>query len=97
MNEPLLRLSSDSDINDWFMERGGGGDHKISHVILNDKLMTDALFGTIPIKAEHSYSLTSDGDSMPESPHDESNKMDGKLSLSFVGFKALFASKLMLI
>lgn len=44
------------------------GDHKNSQVILNDKLMTDALLGTIPIKSEHSYSLTSDGDSMPDSP-----------------------------
>lgn len=50
---------------------------KIPHVILNDKLMTDAIFGTIPIKTEHSYSLTSDGDSMPDSPSDTS-KIEGK-------------------
>jgi len=60
-----------TDINDWFMDcDNAAGDHKIQHVILNDKLMTDALLGTIPIKAEHSYSLTSDGDSMPDSPSD---------------------------
>lgn len=50
---------------------------KIPHVILNDKLMTDALFGNIPIKTEHSYSLTSDGDSMPDSPSDTS-KLEGE-------------------
>jgi cyclic AMP-responsive element-binding protein 3 len=54
--------------------------HKIPHVILNDKLMTEALFGTVvPIKAEHSYSLTSDGDSMPDSPSDAS-KLEGNFS-----------------
>lgn len=67
MNDSL-RLTS-SDVSDWFMEcNDASGEHKIPHVILNDKLMTDALLGTIPIKSEHSYSLTSDGDSMPDSP-----------------------------
>jgi len=78
MNE-TLRLSS-SDISEWFPDCGDAviGDHKIPQVILNDKLMTDAIFGTFPIKAEHSYSLTSDGDSMPDSPHDDDAKMEGK-------------------
>jgi hypothetical protein len=52
------------------------GEHKNPHVILNDKLMTDALLGTIPIKSEHSYSLTSDGDSMPDSPEGKQNNSD---------------------
>lgn len=59
----------------WLMER----DAKMPQVILNDKLMTDALLsGGQPIKTEHSYSLKSDGDSMPDSPcslHDD-DKMD---------------------
>lgn len=76
MNESL-RLTP-TDINDWFMDcDNAAGDHKIPHVILNDKLMTDALLGTIPIKAEHSYSLTSDGDSMPDSPSD-GTKIEGE-------------------
>lgn len=76
MNESL-RLTS-TDINDWFMDcDNAAGDLKIPHVILNDKLMTDALLGTIPIKAEHSYSLTSDGDSMPDSPSD-GTKIEGE-------------------
>lgn len=76
MNEPL-RLSP-TDVTDWFMDcDNAGGDHKIPHVILNDKLMTDALLGTIPIKTEHSYSLTSDGDSMPDSP--SGTKIEGEL------------------
>lgn len=75
MNEPL-RLSP-ADVTDWFMEcDNAGGEHKIPHVILNDKLMTDALLGTIPIKTEHSYSLTSDGDSMPDSP--SGTKIEGE-------------------
>ena len=77
MNEPL-RLTP-ADVTDWFMECDNAtGDHKIPHVILNDKLMTDALLGTIPIKTEHSYSLTSDGDSMPDSP--SGTKIEGELS-----------------
>jgi hypothetical protein len=76
MNESL-RLTP-SDVNDWCMEyENAAGDHKIPHVILNDKLMTDALLGTIPIKTEHSYSLTSDGDSMPDSPSD-GTKIEGE-------------------
>lgn len=40
-------------------------------VVLHDRLMTDAALGSIttrPIKNEHSYSLSSDGDSNPHSP-----------------------------
>ncbi|KAF2883092.1 hypothetical protein ILUMI_23084 [Ignelater luminosus] len=44
-------------------------------VVLHDRLMTDAALGTRPIKTEHSYSLASDGDSLPDSPI-SSNKMD---------------------
>ncbi|CAG9859422.1 unnamed protein product [Phyllotreta striolata] len=41
---------------------------EIPGVILHDRLMTDAALGTRPIKSEHSYSLASDGDSLPDSP-----------------------------
>ncbi|CAH1114231.1 unnamed protein product [Psylliodes chrysocephalus] len=41
---------------------------EIPGVILHDRLMTDAVLGTRPIKSEHSYSLASDGDSLPDSP-----------------------------
>lgn len=82
MNESL-RLTP-SDVNDWFMDcDNAAGDHKIPHVILNDKLMTDALLGTIPIKTEHSYSLTSDGDSMPDSPSD-GTKIEGNFFMFFL-------------
>ncbi|XP_063709957.1 cyclic AMP response element-binding protein A [Culicoides brevitarsis] len=67
-----LKLSSDPDMPDWFSDR----DSKIPQVILNDKLMTDAIIGPLPIKTEHSYSLNSDGDSMPDSPNSLHNKMD---------------------
>lgn len=80
MNESL-RITPSDEAN-WFMDCDiAGGDHKIPHVILNDKLMTDALLGTIPIKAEHSYSLTSDGDSMPDSPTD-GTKVEGEFRSS---------------
>ncbi|KAL9904608.1 cyclic AMP response element-binding protein A [Glossina fuscipes] len=68
-----LKLSTDSDMNDWFLER----DVKDATVILNDKLISDALLnGTLPIKSEHSYSLNSDGDSLPDSPGSLHTKMD---------------------
>lgn len=68
-------MSTDSDMNDWFLER----DVKDATVILNDKLISDALLnGTLPIKSEHSYSLNSDGDSLPDSPGSLHTKMDGK-------------------
>ncbi|XP_065359093.1 cyclic AMP response element-binding protein A [Calliphora vicina] len=68
-----LKLSTDSDMHDWFLER----DVKDAAVILNDKLISDALLnGTLPIKSEHSYSLNSDGDSLPDSPHSLHTKMD---------------------
>lgn len=71
-----MKLSTDSDMHDWFLER----DVKDAAVILNDKLISDALLnGTLPIKSEHSYSLNSDGDSLPDSPHSLHTKMDGKL------------------
>ncbi|XP_048517459.1 cyclic AMP response element-binding protein A isoform X5 [Dendroctonus ponderosae] len=58
------------------LHTGDGGDVEwtfmeakdIPGIILNDKLMTDAALGTRPIKVEHSYSLSSDSDSVPDSP-----------------------------
>lgn len=57
---------------EWFLER----DVK-STVILNDKLISDALLGNLPIKTEHSYSLSTNSatDTMPDLP---TTKMDGK-------------------
>ncbi|XP_015042563.2 cyclic AMP response element-binding protein A isoform X2 [Drosophila pseudoobscura] len=60
-----LKISSDHDMHDWLFDR----DVKDPTVILNDKLISDALLnGTLPIKTEHSYSLSSDVDSLPDSP-----------------------------
>ncbi|XP_013138517.1 PREDICTED: cyclic AMP response element-binding protein A-like [Papilio polytes] len=56
-------LDEDSDMSDWLVER-----ESKSGVVLHDRLMTDAL-GAVPIKTEHSYSLHSDGESAPPSPH----------------------------
>ncbi|XP_055905332.1 cyclic AMP response element-binding protein A isoform X2 [Eupeodes corollae] len=67
-----LKLTTDSDMTDWFLDR----DVKMPAVILNDKLISDALLGNLPIKSEHSYSLNSDGDSMPDSPKSLHTKMD---------------------
>lgn len=72
-------MSSYAEMQDW-MDR----ESKLPPVILNDKLMTDAIIGGtgMPIKTEHSYSLNSDGDSisdtLPDSPHSLQNKMDGR-------------------
>ncbi|KAH8303689.1 hypothetical protein KR018_011700 [Drosophila ironensis] len=60
-----LKISPDHDMHDWLFDR----DVKDPTVILNDKLISDALLnGTQPIKTEHSYSLNSDVDSLPDSP-----------------------------
>lgn len=70
--QDVLRVNAAGDLTvEWnFLE-------KDAPVVLHDRLMTDAVLGTRPIKTEHSYSLTSDGDSLPDSPL-SSHKMDGK-------------------
>ncbi|XP_068627867.1 cyclic AMP response element-binding protein A isoform X2 [Battus philenor] len=55
-------LDEDSEMTDWLVERKTG-------VVLHDRLMTDAALGAVPIKTEHSYSLHSDVESSPPSPH----------------------------
>uniref|UniRef100_A0A1B0CJU7 BZIP domain-containing protein n=1 Tax=Lutzomyia longipalpis TaxID=7200 RepID=A0A1B0CJU7_LUTLO len=71
MQDALKLSSGDPELSDWYLDK----DIKMPQVILHDKLMTDAL-GTLPIKTEHSYSLNSDGDSLPDSPGSLHNKMD---------------------
>lgn len=72
--QEALNLNPDTDMNEWFMER----EMKMPGVIYHDKLISDALLGQTPIKSEHSYSLNSDGDSIPDSPRSLQNKIDGK-------------------
>lgn len=74
--QDVLRVNASGDLTvEWnFLEKDLPG------VVLHDRLMTDAALGHRPIKAEHSYSLNSDGDSLPDSPI-SSQKMDGKHSL----------------
>ncbi|XP_052848382.1 cyclic AMP response element-binding protein A isoform X2 [Drosophila gunungcola] len=68
-----LKISPDHDMHDWLFDR----DVKDPTVILNDKLISDALLnGTQPIKTEHSYSLSSDVDSLPDSPKSLQAKME---------------------
>lgn len=47
-----------------------------SEVILQDRLMSDTVLEPRPIKSEHSYSLASDGDSLPDSPISSNTKID---------------------
>lgn len=70
--QDTLKLGDPDIPLDWFDR-----DIKMPGVILHDKLMTEALLGTLPIKTEHSYSLNSDGDSIPDSPRSLQNKIDG--------------------
>lgn len=56
-------------------------DTKLPGVVLHDRLMTDAALGAVPIKTEHSYSLASDGDSMPESPISLETMEDGEFKI----------------
>lgn len=70
-----MKLSADSDMHDWFLDR----DVKDATVILNDRLISDALLNeAVPIKSEHSYSLNSDVDSLPESPKSLQSKLNGE-------------------
>lgn len=62
MHDVLKMQSADMTIEWTYM------DTKDMGVVLHDRLMTDAALGTRPIKTEHSYSLASDGDSLPDSP-----------------------------
>lgn len=74
--QEALHISTDTDMLDWqIFDR----DHK-NTVIYQDKLISDAFIfgGCQPIKTEHSYSLNSDGDSIPDSPRSLQNKIDGK-------------------
>ncbi|XP_041973268.1 cyclic AMP response element-binding protein A [Aricia agestis] len=64
-------LDEESDMGDWLIER----DSKLG-VILHDRLMTDAALGAAPIKTEHSYSLHSDVESPPGSPHTKVDDME---------------------
>lgn len=66
-----LNISTDdTEMDNWVFEKPG--------VIYQDKLMSDAIIGMAPIKTEHSYSLNSDGDSIPDSPRSLKNSIDGK-------------------
>lgn len=72
---------------EWFLER----DVK-STVILNDKLISDALLGNLPIKTEHSYSLntSSTTGTLPDLP---TTKMDGKLQILLIIIKTFFKTE----
>lgn len=72
MQEVLKMQTGDMTIEWTYMDS-----KDLPAVVLHDRLMTDAALGTRPIKTEHSYSLASDGDSLPESPIPH-HKVDGK-------------------
>ncbi|XP_045483005.1 cyclic AMP response element-binding protein A-like isoform X4 [Harmonia axyridis] len=66
--QDVLRLHSSGDLSiEW-----SHCDKEIPGVIIHDKLMTESAFGHAtllrPIKNEHSYSLNSEGGSLPNSP-----------------------------
>ncbi|XP_050296155.1 cyclic AMP response element-binding protein A isoform X2 [Anthonomus grandis grandis] len=68
----VLRLHSGENGDEWsFIEA-----KDIPGIILHDRLMTDAALGTRPIKAEHSYSLSTDIDSQPETSKQAHSKVD---------------------
>lgn len=79
--QDVLRVNTSGDLTvEWnFLEKDLPG------VVLHDRFMTDAAVGHRPIKSEHSYSLNSDGDSLPDSPI-SSQKMDGEFRIPFFKF-----------
>jgi len=48
-------LRGTEDTSDWLI---GGNGRSNSHVVLHDRLITDAVMFNAPIKAEHSYCTT---------------------------------------
>lgn len=83
--QEVLRLNASGDLTvEWsLLEKDLPG------VVLHDRLMTDAALGARPIKSEHSYSLASDGDSLPNSPTSD-NTVDGKATLHYFSMAELF-------
>ncbi|XP_068082885.1 cyclic AMP response element-binding protein A [Anabrus simplex] len=68
----VFKVAADAELQEW---SAALLDVK-PQVVLHDRLMTDAALGTMPIKTEHSYSLASDGDSVPDSPLSLEKEMD---------------------
>nr|CAD7194847.1 unnamed protein product [Timema douglasi] len=87
--QDVFRAVGDTDMHDW----GPGLLDVKPHVILHDRLISDAALGKMPVKTEHSYSLSSsDGDSIPDSPLSVDNSMDGeKFNFSGNGKFEIFA------
>lgn len=64
MHEVLRTENSPDMVVEWsLLDR----DPMLPTVVLHDRLMTDAALGNLPIKTEHSYSLSSDGESLQDS------------------------------
>lgn len=76
-------MDEDEEMSDWLIER-----ESKSGVVLHDRLMTDAALGAVPIKTEHSYSLHSDVESAPPSPHH--TKVDGQYNTLDINIQVLF-------
>ncbi|XP_015374512.1 PREDICTED: cyclic AMP response element-binding protein A-like [Diuraphis noxia] len=74
-------LRGTEDASDWLI---GGNGRSNSHVVLHDRLMTDALLGNAPIKAEHSYCTThGSSESLDAIDLDEDSSQDGTCKLTF--------------
>uniref|UniRef100_A0A2S2R2A5 Cyclic AMP response element-binding protein A n=1 Tax=Sipha flava TaxID=143950 RepID=A0A2S2R2A5_9HEMI len=75
-----LRATAE-DASDWLISGNGRSN---SHVVLHDRLMTDALLGNAPIKAEHSYCTTHGSrESLDAIDLDEDSSQDGTCKLTF--------------
>ncbi|XP_050434613.1 cyclic AMP response element-binding protein A-like isoform X2 [Adelges cooleyi] len=69
------------DPSDWLI---GGNGRSNSHVVLHDRLMTDALLGNAPIKAEHSYCTTHGSrESLDAIDLDDDSNQDRTCKLTF--------------
>lgn len=74
-------LRATEDASDWLI---GGNGRSNSHVVLHDRLMTDALLGNAPIKAEHSYCTThGSSESLDAIDLDEDSSQDRTCKLTF--------------
>ncbi|XP_060870780.1 cyclic AMP response element-binding protein A-like [Metopolophium dirhodum] len=74
-------LRGTEDTSDWLIDGNGRSN---SHVVLHDRLITDAVMFNAPIKAEHSYCTThGSSESLDAIDLDEDSSQDGTCKLTF--------------
>lgn len=74
--QDALKYSTDASMPDYISIEETKMAIMHEDIFMSETLLEQGI--TAPIKTEHSYSLTSDGDSIPESPRSLNAKMEGE-------------------